>query len=318
MATSPVSVCLCGHCEGKTHPLKIEPGTEFVSSPDCIVSMVKRALGNLRCPNDHVMPVFFSSKIFSAKWMCDVCRNHDPVGSNPVFCCLSCDYAVCARCAALASVGMKQPSVLEEIYASGFRINAQRTPVVKGDDTKLLYCGRRYGHCLCRSCKGVCGPDAVCPCQVCHATFEMIALSIGFRCSKGHLLTCTLYKSLPEEGVICNCCGSKKKYEGNERCSIGLACEVCGYAKTFVCPSCIFDAAEQAPLPASAETGKTSGLGVCSSCSSSQISAVFVPCGHACMCSQCAEKWYTDYHSCPICREVCDGFTPLVISKVVS
>lgn len=57
----------------------------------------------------------------------------------------------------------------------------------------------------------------------------------------------------------------------------------------------------------------------CVSCMSNSINTVFIPCGHAAMCSQCVQSSLAinpQEKRCPICRQMISSVTPLYLSGV--
>ena len=188
----------------------------------------------------------------------------------------------------------------------------------ESNNPHMVYCGAHFcgnSKCFCRGCDGNCGPSNGCPCSSCLNTLFASILSLKLKCPFGdHLYSVIRVSHLPDR-ISCALCHSNfsKSSVGRFCDAPALMCD-CNPEYAYVCPNCTnarlvmamrktdtsVPSAEKQP-----DSSSSRSFAKCMSCVSSVTSCAFIPCGHVCMCDECAEQWLSRNKICPFCRADC-------------
>lgn len=145
-------------------------------------------------------------------------------------------------------------------------------------------------------------------------------------CASGH----TFRIKCPEGHELFTKSFSEVRARPGSEYQSGGFCDNCGCSfhdddVFFHCESCSFDLCQQcrkmqreSDTPSPTETPQscdsTDKPLQCTACCCRPISAVFLPCGHACMCRECSVKWFRMNYGCPICRTYSTSVSNLYIA----
>ena len=318
------ALCVCGACPApaRRYTRGMDRGAPFVVTRACLrrfMLLVLAARPRCNCGRDlHILDES-STKPF----ICDRCREHVNVlrVGVPRLQCLHCYYDLCAACA-LEHVQAARAGAEAEVARRGNALltqmcNMDGTVCHFGTDVTLVaYCGCEFGgklKCLCGGCDGRCGPTNGCACAACTNAVRAALLSLRPRCrAVGHLLSVVTVGDLPAEHV-CAWCHSRvvRDRVRYAQSTLALACDCCG-PDSVVCHVCthelLVDAIRRARerptqgTPASTGSGTGTDEKLCTACCRLPASCAFLPCGHVCMCLDCANEWLERSKTCPMCR----------------